>query len=185
MKEKERYSLEEFDDVDWELAIVDNKLGKSLIFEEIKNLLNYQDREINRLVKMLYTTTKHADKLNEENQQLKTKYDNLYKCYQKTSQKDLKDKYNLAEKNEKLKAEKERLKEKISTQLQNNADNVDFMENQRREIEQLKRSQKELAISELEKVENILWDSQDIGNLMDNDKFLEKLNYRIKSLKGE
>lgn len=38
-----------------------------------------------------------------ENQQLKEKYDNLYKCYQKTSQEDLKDKYDLAEENEGLK----------------------------------------------------------------------------------
>lgn len=52
-------------------------------------------------------------------------------------------------------------------------------------IEKLKKSQKQLAVVQLEKVEEILWDSQDIGNLMDNDKFLEKLNYLIKSLKGE
>ena len=41
------------------------------------------------------------------------------------------------------------------------------------------------AIEQLEKVEEILWNSQDIGNVIDNDKFLEKLNYLIKSLKGE
>lgn len=52
-------------------------------------------------------------------------------------------------------------------------------------IEQLKQSQKQLAVVQLEKVEEILWNSQDIGNLMDNDKFLEKLNYLIESLKGE
>ena len=44
---------------------------------------------------------------------------------------------------------------------------------------------KQLAINELEKVEEILWNNQDIGNVMDNDKFLEKLNCLIKSLKGE
>lgn len=44
---------------------------------------------------------------------------------------------------------------------------------------------KHLAIEQLEKVEEILWNSQDIGNVIDNDKFLEKLNYLIKSLKGE
>lgn len=49
MEEKERYSLEEFDDIDWELAIVDNELGKSLTFEEIKNLLNKQDKRIKEL----------------------------------------------------------------------------------------------------------------------------------------
>ena len=49
MEEKERYSLEEFDDIDWELAIVDNKLGKSLTFGEIKDLLNQQDKRIKEL----------------------------------------------------------------------------------------------------------------------------------------
>lgn len=53
------------------------------------------------------------------------------------------------------------------------------------ENQQLKQSQKHLAIEQLEKVEEILWNSQDIGNVIDNDKFLEKLNYLIKSLKGE
>ena len=52
-------------------------------------------------------------------------------------------------------------------------------------LEQIKQSQKHLAIEQLEKVEEILWNSQDIGNVIDNDKFLEKLNYLIKSLKGE
>ena len=54
-----------------------------------------------------------------------------------------------------------------------------------RNYDQLKQSQKQLAIEQLEKVEEILWNSQDIGNVIDNDKFLEKLNYLIKSLKGE
>ena len=54
-----------------------------------------------------------------------------------------------------------------------------------KENQQLKQSQKHLAIEQLEKVEEILWNSQDIGNVIDNDKFLEKLNYLIKSLKGE
>ena len=53
------------------------------------------------------------------------------------------------------------------------------------ENKQLKQSQKHLAIEQLEKVEEILWNSKDIGNVIDNDKFLEKLNYLIKSLKGE
>lgn len=53
------------------------------------------------------------------------------------------------------------------------------------ENQQFNQSQKELAIEELGKVEKILWDSQDIGNLIDNDKFLEKLNNQIKELKGE
>lgn len=50
--------------------------------------------------------------LNSKEQQfetLKAKYDNLYKCYQKTSQEDLKDKYDLAKENDKL---QQQLKEK-------------------------------------------------------------------------
>ncbi len=45
--------------------------------------------------------------------ELKVKYDNLYKCYQKTSQEDLKDKYDLAEESEQLKAEIEQDKQYI------------------------------------------------------------------------
>lgn len=75
---------------------------------------------------------------------------------------------------------KELEEENLSLQEQSIRDNQNWVE----EVEQLKKSQKQLAISELEKVEEILWDSQDIGNVIDNDKFLEKLNYLIKSLKG-
>ena len=60
-----------------------------------------------------------------------------------------------------------------------------LLNQQDKENKQLKQSQKHLAIEQLEKVEEILWNSQDIGNVIDNDKFLEKLNYLIKSLKGE
>lgn len=53
MEEKERYSLEEFDDIDWELAIVDRKLSRSLTFQEIENLLNAQDKELKQSQKQL------------------------------------------------------------------------------------------------------------------------------------
>ncbi len=49
MEEKERYLLEKFEIVDWVPVIVDKELGKSLTFEEIKNLLNQQDEEIKEL----------------------------------------------------------------------------------------------------------------------------------------
>lgn len=51
--------------------------------KEKENLLNYQDREIKRLTNMLYTTTKHADKLNEENNKLNKE---LKKCKQSQKQ---------------------------------------------------------------------------------------------------
>lgn len=69
MEEKERYYS--VIDCNEDFVIRDCDSGrtcKSLF--EVKTLLNYQDREINRLTKMLYTTTKHADKLNEENNKL-------------------------------------------------------------------------------------------------------------------
>ena len=78
-------------------------------------------------------------------------------------------------------AEKELEQENLSLQEQSIRDNQNWIE----ETTQLKQSQKQLAIEQLEKVEEILWNSQDIGNVIDNDKFLEKLNYLIKSLKGE
>lgn len=72
MEEKERYELNDND------CIIDNEKGVAIcdicdVSESPKilvDLLNQQDREINRLTKMLYTTTKHADKLNEENNKL-------------------------------------------------------------------------------------------------------------------
>ena len=48
MEEQERFTIGEFD-TDWELGIVDNKLGKSLSFVEIKNVLNIQDKRIKEL----------------------------------------------------------------------------------------------------------------------------------------
>lgn len=65
MKEKERYSLEEFDDIDWELAIVDNELGKSLTFEEIKNLLSLQGKENQKLCQQIVGLNKENNKLRE------------------------------------------------------------------------------------------------------------------------
>lgn len=65
MEEKERYSLEEFDDIDWELAIVDNELGKSLTFEEIKNLLNLQGKENQKLCQQIVDLNKENNKLRE------------------------------------------------------------------------------------------------------------------------
>ena len=78
MEEKERYCS--VIDCNEDFVIRDCESGrtcKSLF--EVKTLLNYQNREINRLTKMLYTTTKHADKLNEENNKLNKE---LKKCKQ-------------------------------------------------------------------------------------------------------
>lgn len=55
----------------------------------------------------------------------------------------------LEKENQQLKFKNGNLKEKVSTQLQNNADNVEFMENQRKEIEQLK---EQLAESEKDRL---------------------------------
>ncbi len=167
MEGKERFTDLHY--LDNQIFVYDNKLKSKRVIgiEECFELLNQQDARIKELEEQLSTATMYhgcealVNELKQENQQLKEKYNNLYKCYQKTSQEDLKDKYDLAEKNEELKAENKRLKEKISTQLQNNADNVDFMENQRREIEQLKQSQNQKAIEELKKIKNYFLDTED------------------------
>ena len=60
------------------VCLYDNKNQQYVVFcassdgsgSSVCDIFNYQDREINRLTKMLYTTTKHADKLNEENNKL-------------------------------------------------------------------------------------------------------------------
>ena len=162
MEGKERFTDLHY--LDNQIFVYDNKLKSKRVIgiEECFELLNQQDARIKELEEQLSTATMYhgcealVNELKQENQQLKEKYDNLYKCYQKTSQEDLKDKYDLAEKNEELKAENKRLKEKISTQLQNNADNVDFMENQRREIERLKEKLKDIKNNYRRQIDSLL-----------------------------
>ena len=91
MEEKERYYS--VIDCNEDFVIRDCESGrtcKSLF--EVKTLLDYQNREINRLTKMLYTTTKHADKLNEENNKLNKE---LKKCKQSQNQKAIEELNNL------------------------------------------------------------------------------------------
>ena len=124
----------------------------------------------------------------------------------------LTDYYLVEKENQQLKIENETLKEKISTQLQNNADNVDFMENQRKEIErlkeklkdiknnyrrqidslliarlnlfkQLKQSQNKKAIEELEKVKKYFLTTDDW--VVDGCELLDFVNNLIKELEGE
>ena len=129
MEEKERYYS--VIDCNEDFVIRDcesNQTCKSLF--EVKTLLNYQNREINRLTKMLYTTTKHADKLNEENNKLN------------------------------------------------------------KELKKCKQPQKQLAISELEKIYNLFEpyeNSQKDTILCANNgiSFVDYLENQIKSLKGE
>lgn len=189
MEGKERFTDLHY--LDNQIFVYDNKLKSKRVIgiEECFELLNQQDARIKELEEQLSTATMYhgcealVNELKQENQQLKEKYNNLYKCYQKTSQEDLKDKYDLAEKNEELKAENKRLKEKISTQLQNNADNVDFMENQRREIEQLKQSQNQKAIEELKKIKNYFLDTEDW--LVDSCAIEEFIINQLKELEAQ
>lgn len=83
MEEKERYEIHMCDDC--KVDSYDNNALDKLITNalELQKLFNYQDREINRLTKMLYTTIKHADKLNEENNRLNKE---LKKCKQSQKQ---------------------------------------------------------------------------------------------------
>lgn len=124
MEEKLRYCLIGY------CSYRDTETG--VIGDNFVDLLNQQDKRIKELEEnlvkyekdkqMWQEMYKDADRINknicetdiyplqEENQQLKAKYDNLYKCYQKTSQEDLKDKYDLAEENEELKEQLAKVK---------------------------------------------------------------------------
>jgi FtsZ-binding cell division protein ZapB len=85
MAEKERYEwFNQFDN-----RVVDNN---ELAIIDVVKRLNQQDKEI---------------------EELKEKYNKLYECYKKTASEDLKDKYDLAEKNEELKTQPAEIVEKI------------------------------------------------------------------------
>ena len=158
--EKERYEINNEDCLinTKENQYVCNFCELTLFPDIVVDLLNQQDGKIKEL--------------EEENQKANIK--NYLTDY-----------YLVEKENQQLKIENGSLKEKISTQFQNNADNVDFMENQRREIErlkedlqakdilvntymsivgtldnakQLKQSQNEKAIEVLEKLKNDLFD---------------------------
>lgn len=106
----------------------------------ICKLLNQQDREINILTKMLYTTTKHADKLNEENNKL----------------------------NKIIKA------------------NIISADKVVKENKKLKQSQKQLAISELEKIKRYIDDNAYyIDELNFGEEINEYIDNQINELGGE
>lgn len=81
MEEKDRYVYKTIDGYNF---IVDTKTDERYFINKfLVGFFNRQDREINRLTKMLYTTTKHADKLNEANNKLNKE---LKKCKQSQKQ---------------------------------------------------------------------------------------------------
>lgn len=159
--EKERYTIEQFE-LDEPSCIFDNKT-QNIIFtlsgyhydklSSLMNLLNQQDTRIKEL------ETCDLDKV------INDLYNGLFK------------------ENQQLKFENGNLKVKISTQLQNNADNVDFMENQRREIEQLKQSQNQKAIEELKKIKNYFLDTEDW--LVDSCAIEEFIINQLKELEAQ
>lgn len=134
MEEKERYTIESFE-VDEPSCIFDNKTQQRIL-----TFIEYNYDEIVNLEKLLNQCDKRIKELEEE---LKK-----YKSY-KTDDERIKDLTNLygkyAQENQQLKIRVKNLKEKISIQLNNNADNVNFMENQRKENQQLKQQLHELS----------------------------------------
>ena len=77
MEEKDRYVYKTIDGYNF---IVDTKTDERYFINKfLVGFFNRQDREINRLTKMLYTTVKHTDKLNEENNKQKNKWEFDYK----------------------------------------------------------------------------------------------------------
>lgn len=170
MEEKERYSLEEFDDIDWELAVVDNKLGKSLTFKEIKNLLNQQDKHIKELEEQIKT----KDTIN-----------NLYKATISLRDGDFKD---LVYENNELKQENQQLKEEVIYQKNYVREEWKTQNNFLNEIKQLKQSQKQLAIEELKKLKETMLKCDESGYLIrfssmnDREKFNQAIDNQIKEL---
>lgn len=186
--EKERYKVRVSDDLCF-VGVFDLQENKYVVNESVIcldtahllcDLFNKVDKQVSRI-----------KELEKENQ--KANINNYLTDY-----------YLVEKENQQLKIENETLKEKISTQLQNNADNVDFMENQRKEIErlkeklkdiknnyrrqidslliarlnlfkQLKQSQNKKAIEELEKVNAILTDI--IIEITEDEFDLNKLYY--------
>ena len=140
MEEKERFEIHIYDDVCVDLynnGVLDKSINDTY---KLEKLLNQQDREINRLTKMLYTTTKHADKLNEENNKL----------------------------NKIIKA------------------NIISADKVVKENKKLKQSQKQIAISELEKIKRYIDDNAYyIDELNFGEEINEYIDNQIKELKGE
>lgn len=176
--EEERYYIENdmiIDEDKWIKGEQDITIGDTDNLDDIVDLLNQLDKQIKELEEengyIIFSDSYDENGIAIHEQKF-VKYKDIFK--------------KLVDENKKLKQENQQLKEYLE-QIENikAVEFIDAIKHYEQQIRELKVSQKELAISELEKVENILWDSQDIGNLMDNDKFLEKLNYRIKSLKGE
>lgn len=83
MEEKERYVWVDRETTFYSDKLYDRTTGEKYHPVYATDLLNYQDREIKRLTKMLYTATEHADKLNEENNKLNKE---LKKCKQAQKQ---------------------------------------------------------------------------------------------------
>lgn len=215
---KERYELQEvFEDGSfyWCLKDNDTKLFKPLVnLHTSVDLLNRQDARIKELEKIrdkgnqklenFYNEkidkldsdyNKHFNELIEENQQLKEKYDNLYKCYQKTSQEDLKDKYDLAEENQQLKqqlSDEEKAHdlcidhfneecEKLRKQIKFESE---ARERFKQENQQLKQSQNQKAIAVLEKIKCFYLYEGDCS-LIDGCELEEFIDNQIKEFAGE
>lgn len=138
MEEKERYENRD--------GIYDTTIDDYVNTDILVNLLNQQDKRMKELEQESYPAYKREHQRrayleNIEVPKLKERIKELEEelriiQYYKTETNKLD--YELRKENEQLKIENGTLKEKISIQLQLNADNVNFMENQRRENEQLK-----------------------------------------------
>lgn len=142
MEEKERY--EELD-CKYTFGLKDNETSKTYFLDKIIDLLNQQAKYIKNLEEengYIIFSDGYDENGNEIHRQEFVKYKDKFK--------------ELVEENKKLKIENGYLKEKISTQLQNNADNIDFMENQRKEIERLKEKLKDIKNNYRRQIDSLL-----------------------------
>lgn len=199
MEEKERYGLFgehciKDNDTNVPCQLLDTYKACVILNQQYQRIKELEDKDwYEQCIKSL---EEQSERLIKENQQLKEELIRVKNNsvgaiqnmkYATDTFKDLY--YKLKAENQKLTMELNDWKQRFASSekrnkilLQNSA-TVSELKNDK--IRQLEQSQKQIAISELEKVEEILWNSQDIGNLMDNDKFLERLNNQIESLKGE
>ena len=177
--EKERYEYIHNDEIGDGLLDIKNN-NEIYDIEQMSDLLNQQDARIKELELengYIIFADGYDENGNEVNKQVYTTYKS--KCDE------------LIKENQQLKKENKNLKEMISTQLNNNADNVDFIENQRKEIEQLKQSQTQKAIDELEKVREWIKSLDESGYIFQfrdmntRERFNQKLDNQIIELRSE
>lgn len=133
--EKETPTLNEILKLYSKKELWDRIQEKNTRIEELGNQIKDLNLQLNQQLLESVDNDSYYETINEYEKRISELEDNIKNASRNNY---LSDYYLAEKKNQQLKIENENLKVKISTQLQNNVDNVDFMENQRREIKQLR-----------------------------------------------